>query len=405
MVASNARGATSALRARKRSRSRGVSLVPSACSGRLAENSRWRRSTSSTRARLSRPSSFSSELSSDTCGVTCGRASRATAATTARSLSGSTGISPRFMSRASVHSRFQGEIQMHVRIAASVLGLLLPFFAVAADDGELWEVTTQMNIPGMPAGMAGMCRGAQRVFGGKGPDEEAKRRPDMQKCKVVDLKQTATRMTLTMSCPDGQAVIDQTYNAARTEYKGTMTMKSKDCDMVINTAGRKVGTCDVQQARQQRVEERAKMKAQSKAQVAAMNQQQAAQRAKTTEAVAAACGTAASGMDASKFPDCLRPGSPMAKSATCTDPRLTEYTFPAAARASCDTKKAEYCQKFQTEAGFVQAVAADRRTQLDGAEGCGLKRAPVQSKLCQGAVQRESLDFLAGQCPRRTAEY
>ncbi|HEX9395128.1 MAG TPA: DUF3617 family protein [Burkholderiales bacterium] len=293
---------------------------------------------------------------------------------------------------------------MHVRIAASVLGLLLPFFAVAADDGELWEVTTQMNIPGMPAGMAGMGGGAQRVCAGKDPKEDATRRPDMQKCKVVDLKQTATRMTLTMSCPDGQAVIDQTYNAARTEYKGTMTMKSKDGDMVINTAGRKVGTCDVQQARQQREEKGAKMKAQSEAQVAAMNQQQAAQRAKTTEAVAAACSTAASGMDASKFPDCLRPGSPMAKSATCTDPRLTEYTFPAAARASCDTKKAEYCQKFQTEAGFVQAVAADRRTQLDGAEVCGLKRASVQSKLCQGAVQRESLDFLAGQCPGEAAK-
>ena len=39
---------------------------------------------------------------------------------------------------------------MKFRLAACVLGLLLPLSCVAADDGELWEVTSQMNIPGMP---------------------------------------------------------------------------------------------------------------------------------------------------------------------------------------------------------------------------------------------------------------
>jgi len=290
---------------------------------------------------------------------------------------------------------------MQVRIAASVLVLLLPFSALAADDGELWEVTTQMNIPGMPAGMGG---GPQRVCSGKDPKDDATRRPDMQKCKVVDMKQTATRMTLTMTCPDGDVVIDQNFNAGRTEYKGTIKMTGKRGDMTMNTSGRKVGTCDIAKSRAEREEKVGKMKAQSEAQVAAIKQQQAASQAQTAQQMTAACNTAASEMNASKFPDCLRPDSPMAKSANCTDPRLTEYTYPAAARASCDAKKSEYCKKFQTEAGFVQAVAADRKSQLDGAEVCGLKRASVQAKLCAGAVQRESLEFLGSQCPNEAKQ-
>ena len=86
-LVSAARGAWPAEASRKRSRSRGDSLLASACSGRLAPNSFSRRSTSSTRARLSRPSSFSRELSSAACSATCGRASFATAATTASTLS------------------------------------------------------------------------------------------------------------------------------------------------------------------------------------------------------------------------------------------------------------------------------------------------------------------------------
>jgi hypothetical protein len=128
------------------------------------------------------------------------------------------------------------------------MGLLLPLSCLAADDGELWEVTSQMNIPGMPAGMAGMAQ-AQRVCQGKDPGADATKRPDMKDCKVLDLKQTATRMTMAMSCPRGPVVIDHTFNAARTEYKGTVKMTDGRQEMVLNTTGRKLGTCEVQQVK------------------------------------------------------------------------------------------------------------------------------------------------------------
>lgn len=305
---------------------------------------------------------------------------------------------------------------MRIHIAAFAMGVLLPLSCFAADDGELWEITTQMNIPGMPAGMAGMGQAPQRVCTGKDPKEDATRRPDMQKCKVVDMKQTATRLTLTMNCPEGQAVIDQTYNAARTEYKGTMTMKSRDGDMVMNTSGRKVGSCDVQQARKARDDKMAKMKAQGDAQMAAVNRQQADARKQSTAEASKACTEAASGMDMSKFPLCYQAEG--AKNAACTDKQAREFILPKEAQAVCDAKKAEFCQKLQTEAGFDR-VAKGHRSGSDDEEQkarpaelvkgasrfCGLAPEKVVSGACSRAVKAESDPFLKAYCPAELKPY
>jgi hypothetical protein len=48
--------------------------------------------------------------------------------------------------------------------------LALPLSALAQSTGELWEITSQMNIPGMPAGMGGQT---QRVCQGDDPERRA----------------------------------------------------------------------------------------------------------------------------------------------------------------------------------------------------------------------------------------
>src|SRR4051794_35542783 len=108
-----------------------------------------------------------------------------------------------------------------------------------------------MNIPGMPAGMGAQT---QRVCQGDDPERAAAKDKDRESCTVKDKKQTATRTTLTMVCKHGTMTIDQQFNAAHTEFKGTMKMVGKDGDMTMTTAGRKVGTCDVQEARRERDE-------------------------------------------------------------------------------------------------------------------------------------------------------
>ena len=81
-----------------------------------------------------------------------------------------------------------------------------------------------MNIPGMPAGM-----GARRSASARATTRSAARQSDKDQkdCKVTDKKQTANRLTVTMTCKQGTMTIDQQYNAARTEFKGTMKMNSQ----------------------------------------------------------------------------------------------------------------------------------------------------------------------------------
>ncbi|TMH65487.1 MAG: DUF3617 family protein, partial [Betaproteobacteria bacterium] len=133
-------------------------------------------------------------------------------------------------------------------------------FAHAAGSDELWEVTSQMNMPGMPAGM-----GAQKhqVCTEKGDAKKAMSSKGSEKCKMTDFKQSGNKVTMTMACPDGTAVVENTYNAAHTEYNGTVKMTSKRGDMTMTMAGRKVGSCDAQAAKSEREAKTAAMVQQS----------------------------------------------------------------------------------------------------------------------------------------------
>src|SRR5262245_57083600 len=133
-----------------------------------------------------------------------------------------------------------------IRIVAAGAALALAGAVHAQGTDELWEVSSQINMAGMPPGMGSTT---QRICRDKDPKKEVTSRRDMQDCKVTDLKESGNRITMTVNCPRGTAVIDQTYNPARTEYKGTMKMSSREGDMTMNLAGRKVGSCDAKQAR------------------------------------------------------------------------------------------------------------------------------------------------------------
>ncbi len=286
---------------------------------------------------------------------------------------------------------------MKLRIAASALGLLLPFACIAADDGELWEVTSKMNIPGMPAGMAGMGQAPQRVCNSKNPREDATRRPDTKDCKVTDFKETGTRVQITMTCPDGRMVIDQTYNAARTEYKSTMKMTSKDGDMVINASGRKLGTCDVAQTNKAREDKSKKMIAQGDAQMASVNRQMAENQRKQAAGVTKSCTEAATDMNAAKFPLCY--SAAHAKTLSCADKQVFDAMVPPEAKAVCDAKKGEYCQKLQTEAGYMLAARATSQGVEGGSALCGLQPAKLTATLCAHALKTEVYNFLGRHCP------
>lgn len=257
-----------------------------------------------------------------------------------------------------------------------------PLAASAAGNDELWEVSTQMNIPGMPPGMGGMT---QQVCQDKDPRKQGPQGQDMEKCKVTDVKESGTRLTISMTCPQGRAVIERTFNAGRTEYKGTMKMTTRDGDMTMNMSGRKIGACDAQQARRQQQASVAALTAQGeRAQADAMATIKQSQDRQIQD-----CAQAAETMDMGKlgvFGQCKQ--QPQVCKAMSSDEGGKRVA------TACNASLAEYCRRYQTQEGFLKARGDERAAQM-----CGLSAQKVKVSLCPGAAQSESLAFLARFCP------
>ena len=274
---------------------------------------------------------------------------------------------------------------MRMHFLATVL-VALPLAAAAQDTGELWEITSQMNIPGMPAGMGGQT---QRVCQGDDPARRAANDKDQKDCKVTDKKQTATRLQVTMACKQGTMTIDQQYNAARTEFKGSMKMNTKDGDFTINTTGRKVGACNVQQAAKERDEKTAAMKKQGEL---AMAQGAAAQK-QYADTLIKQCTTAVDNMNwagLGVYGQCYR----KTDDAKCKSEMQTSNQINPEIAKSCNARAAEFCKRYQTQEGFLKAKADENAAQL-----CGVTTASVKAAQCPKAAQGGSLAFLGAYCP------
>lgn len=273
---------------------------------------------------------------------------------------------------------------MEMRFFAAAV-LALPLVALAQNNGELWEISTQMNIPGMPAGMGGQT---QRVCQGDDPERRAASDKDQKDCKVTDKKQTATRTTITLQCKQGTMTVDQQYNAARTEFKGSIRMTSKDGDFNMNTTGRKVGACNVQQAAKERDEKMAGMKSQ----IAAAQAKGAAASRQYADTQIKQCATALDNMQWSGFgvySQCYRKSDANCKSSMDASNQMS----PEIAK-SCNARVAEFCRRYQTQEGFLKAKADENAAQM-----CGVTTASVKAAQCPKAAQTESLAFLGSYCP------
>jgi hypothetical protein len=263
---------------------------------------------------------------------------------------------------------------------SAALALAAPAVLAQGKD-DLWEVQTQMSMPGMPAGMPGMAQ-THQICADKDPKKAATQRPDTEKCKVGDYKQSGNRVTMTIDCPEGKAEIEQTFNAARTEYKQMMKMKTRDGDMTMNSTGRRVGSCDAQQARKKQDQQIAAIQQQSDA---AMAQSQA-QMAKFESDQIKQCTAALDGMRAQGFGVFAQCST---QKGSCD---AMAQTAPKAAKA-CTANTAEYCKRYRTMEGFLKAKGDE-----NGARMCGVSRQQVAASHCPRAQKTENLAYLGRYC-------
>ena len=275
---------------------------------------------------------------------------------------------------------------MTKRFIAIALFASLPLCAAAQGSGELWEIT--MNIPGMPAGMMP----AQRVCQGDDPERAAQQQKgrDKKDCKVTDRKQSGNRTTVSMSCSDGTTmVIDQQFNAARTEFTSTLSMKSKkDGDMTMTQTGRKVGACDAVASRKEREEKMASMQKE----MAAMQAAGAAEQKKFADRQIKQCADAATNMDWRGFGIYGHCRTNKTDANCKSNMDAYDKTSPEIAK-SCNARIGEYCKRFQTQEGFLKG-----RGDETVAQACGVSTASIKAAECPKAAKTEALSFLGRYC-------
>ena len=263
-----------------------------------------------------------------------------------------------------------------VSLIASAVILSVPSTAQAAATGDLWEVTTQMTIEGMPAGMGPPSQTRQTCA-----SKEWTKPPvnNEHNCEFTDFQNTATKSSWKMKC-DGMSGEGEITRTSAEAYKGWMKMMAPQGTMTMNLSGRRVGDCDAGEAKKQREAYMDQAMAQS-----AAGQKMAAEAMKQT------CSMGAASLDVRIF---------HAHEELCTGP---QGGFTAA------TYKAAFCEKARTYEGFTIACkrdSADVDNSLGGlAKFCSTSAEAVSSTACPEAQKTGDMDVLAKCCPAQAAAY
>jgi len=126
----------------------------------------------------------------------------------------------------------------------TAVALALPGTVAAQAKDELWEVTTKMEMPGMPMAMPPQVT-RQCVAKSKGDEGYI---PSRENCKVLDTKRTGNRVTFKMACT-GKDAMDANgeivFGTGSYDGRMQMTMKAEGQTMTMNNtfSGKRVGDC------------------------------------------------------------------------------------------------------------------------------------------------------------------
>ena len=129
---------------------------------------------------------------------------------------------------------------------AAALALALPGSAGAQGKDDMWEITSKMEMPGMPPGMS-MPAQTIRQCVAKGASDDAYV-PRRDNCKVLESKRTGNKVAYKMACTgkDAMTVSGET-TMGNNSYEGRMQMSGRmegqDMQMTQTYSGKRVGDC------------------------------------------------------------------------------------------------------------------------------------------------------------------
>ena len=116
--------------------------------------------------------------------------------------------------------------------------------------GGLWEIKTKMEIPGMPAEMAGKF-GSQTMTHCVKPGERKwseQRNPNDRadkQCEQTEMKTDGNKVSWKMKCKDGTSGEGTVTHNGKDAYKMDMTMSMAQGSMKMQSEGKRIAdTCE-----------------------------------------------------------------------------------------------------------------------------------------------------------------
>jgi hypothetical protein len=114
--------------------------------------------------------------------------------------------------------------------------------ALAQGADEQWEISSKMEMPGMPMSMPAQV---MRVCVAKNAKDD-EYIPKQGDCKVVDSKRTGNKLSYRMTCttPEPSTVEGETqFGSGAYDGKMRMMMTSSKQSMQMTYSGKRVGAC------------------------------------------------------------------------------------------------------------------------------------------------------------------
>ncbi len=122
-----------------------------------------------------------------------------------------------------------------------------PLVVSAAGTDEMWEITTKMEMAGMPMAMPAMTN-QQCLPKNRGSDEALVPKDKNSDCKMDSMQHSGNKSVFKMTCTGknpmtGNGEIEKNADS----YRGMMhivgSMEGQPVDMTQNFSGKKIGTC------------------------------------------------------------------------------------------------------------------------------------------------------------------
>ena len=241
----------------------------------------------------------------------------------------------------------------------SLLAGLIGVYAslsVAAAPGELWEITSKMEMDGMPMSMPAQTQQAC-LPKDKKPDSMVPKN-ESSDCKMTEQKQVGNKMSFKMVCSGkdpmtGSGEITSSGNSYSGKMQISGKMEGESIDMKQSFSGKKLGTCEYTPPKDT-----------------------------SKEQIAEVCRKA---MDNLEYPLFTMDG------------------------AMCQPKKAEFCGRVKKLTGEMSdpdrylEVTEKQRNWKEAANACGQDTTAVMAKACKTAVDKKRYQFIGNHCEAEAA--